>query len=64
MPLKTTVSTKTNMVLIINAGSSSLKCSLFDVQGSELTQHFRVKIANLSGPARLEIYDQIGRAHV
>ena len=57
MPLKTTVSTKTNMVLIINAGSSSLKCSLFDVQGSELTQHFRVKIANLSGPARLEIYD-------
>lgn len=48
---------KTNMVLIINAGSSSLKCSLFDVQNNELTQHFRVKVANLAGPARLEIYD-------
>lgn len=48
---------KTQMILIVNAGSSSLKCSLFDVQGSEVTQHFRVKVANLSGPARLEIYD-------
>ena len=48
---------KTNMVLIINAGSSSLKCSLFDVQGEEINQHFRVKVANLAGPARLEIYD-------
>lgn len=48
---------KTNMVLVINAGSSSLKCSLFDVQGDELIQHFRVKVANLAGPARLEIYD-------
>lgn len=48
---------KTDMVLIVNAGSSSLKCSLFDVRGEEVTQHFRVKVANLSGPARLEIYD-------
>lgn len=51
------MTSKTNMVLVINAGSSSLKCSLFDVQGDELIQHFRVKVANLAGPARLEIYD-------
>lgn len=48
---------KNQMILIVNAGSSSLKCSLFDVQGTDVTQHFRVKVANLAGPARLEIYD-------
>jgi len=48
---------KTKMILIVNAGSSSLKCSLFDVKAAEVEQHFRVKVANLKGPARLEIYD-------
>ena len=51
------MTTKKKMILIVNAGSSSLKCSLFDVQGEEVSQHFRVKVANLKGPARLEIYD-------
>lgn len=45
------------MVLIVNAGSSSLKCSLFALENNELNQYFRVKVANLAGPARLEIYD-------
>ena len=48
---------KKPMILIVNAGSSSLKCSLFDVQDQDVTQHFRIKVANLAGPARLEIYD-------
>ncbi|WP_245944342.1 acetate/propionate family kinase [Marinospirillum perlucidum] len=51
------MSDKTPMVLIVNAGSSSLKCSLFDVRDQAVNQHFRVKVANLGGPARLEIYD-------
>ncbi|SEI40524.1 acetate kinase [Allopseudospirillum japonicum] len=46
-----------NMILIVNAGSSSLKCSLFDVDQGDVKQHYRVKVANLAGPARLEIYD-------
>ena len=46
-----------NSILIVNAGSSSLKCSVFDEDGGEIRQHFRIKVANLSGPARLEIYD-------
>jgi len=46
-----------NSILIVNAGSSSLKCSIFDEDGGDIRQHFRVKVANLSGPARLEIYD-------
>lgn len=46
-----------NSILIVNAGSSSLKCSIFDEDGGEIRQHFRVKVANLSGPAHLEIYD-------
>ncbi|WP_404419965.1 acetate/propionate family kinase [Marinospirillum sp.] len=51
------MTTKTKMILVVNAGSSSLKCSLFDVQEGGVAQHFRVKVANLGGPARLEIYD-------
>ncbi|MFG1488028.1 acetate/propionate family kinase [Oceanospirillum sp. HFRX-1_2] len=46
-----------NSILIVNAGSSSLKCSIFDEDGGEIRQHFRVKVANLAGPAHLEIYD-------
>lgn len=46
-----------NSILIVNAGSSSLKCSVFDEFDGDIRQHFRVKVANLSGPARLEIYD-------
>lgn len=46
-----------NSILIVNAGSSSLKCSIFDEEGGEIRQHFRVKVANLAGPAHLEIYD-------
>lgn len=46
-----------NSILIINAGSSSLKCSVFDENAGDIRQHFRIKVANLSGPARLEIYD-------
>lgn len=51
------MSSKKQMILIVNAGSSSLKCSLFNVDQGEVSQHFRVKVANLAGPARLEIYD-------
>lgn len=46
-----------NSILIVNAGSSSLKCSIFDEDGGDIRQHFRVKVANLAGPAHLEIYD-------
>ncbi|WP_417596745.1 acetate/propionate family kinase [Oceanospirillum sp.] len=46
-----------NSILIVNAGSSSLKCSIFDEDAGEVRQHFRVKVANLAGPAHLEIYD-------
>lgn len=48
-----------DMILIVNAGSSSLKCSLFDIVEGDVRQHYRVKVANLAGPARLEIRDHL-----
>lgn len=51
-----------NSILIVNAGSSSLKCSVFDEDGGKIRQHFRVKVANLAGPAHLEIYDHSEKA--
>ncbi|OPX55468.1 acetate kinase [Oceanospirillum multiglobuliferum] len=51
-----------NSILIVNAGSSSLKCSVFDEFDGDIRQHFRVKVANLAGPARLEIYDHSEKA--
>lgn len=51
-----------NSILIVNAGSSSLKCSVFDEFDGDIRQHFRIKVANLAGPARLEIYDHSEKA--
>ncbi|MGH1461588.1 MAG: acetate/propionate family kinase [Neptuniibacter sp.] len=47
-------------ILTVNGGSSSLKCSLFHLQGGELKLLYNFKLGNILGEARFKAVDTAG----